>query len=380
MDRDDAFRSQPWHALDPALVESGFGGELIVARTRLALALVVLLIPVVGVTRPDADVIDSIALGGTLLLAVVATVVWMVVRTGWTRPWVPFATSAFDVTLISALAIGYVLADRGDAALNSRVTYPAYFIAIAATCLRYDMRVCVATGVVAIVQYCAIILLGASRFPDVSPDLVAYYGRLDWAEQFGRVVLLVTATALATIIVERGRRLRLLSTHDALTGVYNRAYFDERVAEELLRARRYKRPFAIAILDLDRFKAVNDKFGHAAGDEALQQFAALLRDSFRRTDIVARYGGDEFAIALPETDTEESERKLEALRRRVAETEVVVGDPPRGITLTFSAGVVHYPGDGDVSDDLVHMSDRNLLEAKRIGRNRVVGSAVADDD
>ena len=376
MDRDDALRPRFWLAPDRSLTDSGFGGELIVARTRLLFAAVVFVVPLIGLVRARSDPVNLIGLGGTLVLVLGALAVWNLVGRGWMKPWLPFATSLFDVTLISAVSAGFLFVQRGDVAVNSRVTYPAYFLALAATCLRYDVRICIVTGIAAMVQYATIAVVGAAHFPTDLAGVQSFYGPLEWGDQIGRLILLAAATALTATIVDRGRRLRLLSTHDALTGLYNRAYFDERVAEELLRARRYQRPLAIAVLDLDHFKAVNDKFGHASGDIVLQRFADLLRESFRRTDIVSRYGGEEFAVALPETEATESETKLEQLRQLVESTAVRVGDGTE-VRLTFSAGVVHYPDDGDAPHDLVRLGDSHLLSAKREGRNRVVGSGRA---
>ncbi len=373
----DAARLPSWLAPDPSLTDSGLEGELLVARTRLMLAVgVFFAMGVVGATREERDLVDFIALFGAGTLVILALAVWSYVRNGGAHPWLPFTTSVLDVTLISAILVGYVVVGRGDVALNSRVTFPAYFLALAATCLRYDVRICMVTGAMAMFEYALIVVVGVRFLPRIPADVPAFYGTVIWTEQVGRMLLLMAGTLLSVAIVDRVRRLRLLSTHDALTGLYNRAYFDERVAEELLRARRYNRPMTIGVLDLDYFKGVNDQFGHEAGDEALRRFADILRDSFRRTDIVARYGGEEFAIALPETDATESWAKFDQIRRYVETTPVVVGDDATEVHLTFSAGVAHYPDDGDATPDLVRRSDANLLSAKREGRNRVRASTA----
>jgi diguanylate cyclase (GGDEF)-like protein len=189
----------------------------------------------------------------------------------------------------------------------------------------------------------------------------------------GRVMLLLVATLLSATIVDRTERLRILSTHDGLTDLYNRGYFNERLVEEVLRARRYQRPLALSILDLDHFKQVNDERGHVAGDVALRGFSGVLRDAVRRTDIVARFGGEEFAVIFPETTADDALAKLERVRQEVERTPI---DLPKGgkLHLTFSAGVASSPSDGERPDELVTRADARLLAAKASGRNRVVGA------
>jgi two-component system, cell cycle response regulator len=364
MTRADARRLQSWLAPDPALTGSGLEGELLIARTRMLLASVLLIVPLIGVLRANGDHLDVIALAGAASLVGLSYAVWKYIRYGGAARWVPFVTSLFDVTLVSAISIGYLIGGRAEIALNSRLLFPVYFLALAATCLRYDIRICLATGITAMVQYALFAIIATSTVSPVSLQI-------QWGDHAGRLLFLAAATALAVVIVDRARRLRLVSTQDALTGLYNRAYFDERVAEELMRARRYNRPLAIAVLDLDNFKDVNDRYGHSAGDECLKRFAQVLTRSFRRTDIVARYGGEEFAIAMPETDAAESEGKLEQIRSLVESTPMGLSDGT-AIRLTFSAGIAQHPDDGPATLELVKLGDNNLLSAKRTGRNRVI--------
>src|SRR5262245_34853581 len=118
MTRADARRLQSWLAPDPALTDSGLEGELLIARTRMVLAGVLLVIPLIGVLRDGSAQIDAIALIGAVSLIGAAYAVWKYVSQGGARPWVPFATSIFDVTLISAISLGYLVAGRADTALN----------------------------------------------------------------------------------------------------------------------------------------------------------------------------------------------------------------------------------------------------------------------
>jgi two-component system cell cycle response regulator len=373
-----AFLQRYWAAPDRSLTDIGRGGEIVVARIRLALAIGISLIPMWALLQDQPDVTYVVPAVATIILIAGAAVVLVVVERGWTRPWLPFLTSLFDITIVSAIQVGYILIERGDIAANSRVTFPAYFLALLATCLRFDVRVCSVTGVAAIVQYATIAVLAANAMPALTPTMVGYYGAFDAGEQVGRVALLVGATLLATGVVDRGRELRLLSTHDMLTGLYNRSYFEERVTEELLRARRYKRPLLVAILDLDEFKAINDRFGHSSGDLALKEFAKVLREALRRTDIIGRYGGEEFAIAFPETEPAEAQHKLDQVRAAFAANPIRIDG--RSVRITFSAGVAAFPDHGQDVSSLIECADVHLLTAKRSGRNRILSAPPVVSD
>ena len=163
------------------------------------------------------------------------------------------------------------------------------------------------------------------------------------------------------------------SRTDALTGLANRRWLDERLAAEMQRARRHALPLAVAMCDLDFFKRINDRFGHAVGDEVLRRVAAILRERCRSTDLVARYGGEEFCIAFLEADAADAVRSCEELRAAVAAHDWHPVHP--ALVVTLSIGVAHL-GDGrdGVHDDahaLLADADRHLYRAKRDGRNRV---------
>jgi two-component system, cell cycle response regulator len=203
------------------------------------------------------------------------------------------------------------------------------------------------------------------------------YGRFYWSEQISRVLILGLMTVLATVVVYRLRRHRTLSNSDPLTGLYNRAYFEEFLAAEIRRSQRYTKSFAVAMVDIDRFKNFNDSYGHAGGDEALKTVALVIRQGVRRSDLVARYGGEEMVLVMPETTLNQARVRLEAIRVGVAGEAIKLPKREERVRLTVSAGVACWPADAENPDDLLHIADARLFHAKALGRNRVVSSSIA---
>jgi diguanylate cyclase (GGDEF)-like protein/PAS domain S-box-containing protein len=159
--------------------------------------------------------------------------------------------------------------------------------------------------------------------------------------------------------------LKQLALTDYLTNLYNRRYFMQRGAEEVKRASRYRQPLAILMLDIDEFKKVNDRHGHAAGDVALQQVAAALKASLRETDIIGRLGGEEFAILLPDTPLQAAVLLAERIRLSIANMSVMVS------SITISVGAVAFTHEMTGIDDLLRNADAAMYRAKNNGRNCV---------
>ncbi|MCX7765368.1 MAG: diguanylate cyclase [Candidatus Sumerlaeia bacterium] len=163
---------------------------------------------------------------------------------------------------------------------------------------------------------------------------------------------------------------------DALTGLLNRWEFFRRGEEELNRARRYSRVLSLAMLDLDHFKQINDKFGHLAGDEVLKAFAQLIKQNVRNTDIVARYGGEEFVIIMPETMLHSAALVCERLRQNTENYKFTLSTAGTQINCTVSIGLAGLK-ENESLDDLVRRTDEALYSAKNKGRNRVCLATVS---
>jgi len=165
---------------------------------------------------------------------------------------------------------------------------------------------------------------------------------------------------------ESRRELERLSVTDDLTGLYNRRYLMETLANEMRRSRRLDHPCALLIADVDHFKEYNDAYGHLAGDEALARIAAVLRETTRDVDCAARYGGEEFVVLMPETNAVGAMETAQRIRTLLADDELV------GAKLSVSIGVAQFPEDGDAPEALLARADAALYRAKREGRDRVL--------
>lgn len=166
--------------------------------------------------------------------------------------------------------------------------------------------------------------------------------------------------------------LQARTARDPLTGLYNRGFFEEILASLTASALRMHKPLSILMLDIDHFKVVNDTFGHPTGDGALAALAAVLATSFRASDYVCRYGGEEFVVLLPSTDLPDAAALAEKTRARVAEHAIA------GMHLTVTIGVAVFPLESASPQGLVQLADRRLYEGKRAGRDRVVAGAASD--
>jgi diguanylate cyclase len=171
----------------------------------------------------------------------------------------------------------------------------------------------------------------------------------------------------AARLKESMKRARERATHDPLTGVFNRLAYEERLSQEYSRWKRYRKPLSLLVLDVDHFKAVNDHYGHPAGDRVLKGLAAALSSLLRECDLLARYGGEEFVVVLPETAVQAAATVAEKLRAGVQATAFRFHDEP--VPVTVSCGLAEF-GAEDTPDKVFERADRALYRAKQSGRNR----------
>lgn len=174
-----------------------------------------------------------------------------------------------------------------------------------------------------------------------------------------------------TARAQRSRILRNFMTTDGLTGLLNHTTTKGRLDTELARGRRYNQPLSFAMLDVDHFKQVNDTYGHAIGDQVLRSLARLLQQRLRRTDIIGRYGGEEFAVILPNTTNEEALRLMEEVRTNFSQ--ILQQSAVTDFHCTFSCGVASFPR-YESSNRLIDAADAAMYKAKKQGRNRGVSA------
>ena len=191
---------------------------------------------------------------------------------------------------------------------------------------------------------------------------------VDDIELITRVHNLLELRARQIDLAKANERLFILATTDQLTSLKNRRYFIEKLEDEVKRACRYRRPYSVAIVDADRFKSVNDTYGHDVGDKVLRTLAQLLLEELRNVDYIGRLGGDEFAIQFPETDASKAFQVCHRLLSRVREGRVLA--EANEICLTVSVGLTEIAQTGDEADALLKRADQALYRAKELGRDR----------
>jgi diguanylate cyclase (GGDEF)-like protein len=237
-----------------------------------------------------------------------------------------------------------------------------YLIPIALTTIYLNVEASIIVTAIAIIVW---VLSNQLAGLAVSSNSILYWNAL---------IRLVVFSLFAVLLNEFRNSVdheQILARTDFLTGLINRREF-YRVAElEILRAKRHTHPFAISYIDIDHFKEVNDNLGHAAGDKLLQDVARLLQKSLRKTDIIARMGGDEIAILLPETNRDGAEHAINKIRRILMEEIKLVGIP-----VAFSTGVAFFKDPPETVDDMLKIADGLMYQAKSEGKGGLYFAVV----
>jgi diguanylate cyclase (GGDEF)-like protein/putative nucleotidyltransferase with HDIG domain len=219
---------------------------------------------------------------------------------------------------------------------------------------------------------------GLFSFPSLSTDLVlamlgvamaAFWAGNPWLIPFAVAPLLLIHRSLSVPQLQEEARV------DPKTGLFNARHFAVALNEELVRAERFERPLSLVMADLDLLRDINNTYGHLAGDAVLQGIAEVFRSQLRHYDVPARFGGEEFAILLPETPPEQAFEIAERIRRTVAGRAFDVETSSEPIRATVSIGVAGYPRDGADANELIHQADLAVYRAKLQGRNRVLDAS-----
>ena len=343
---------------DEVMLELGAGGELLVAKVRALLSLLVLVLPLAAAFEGADTTRTLLGLGAAVFVNIMAQVWLALARNHRRHHWLPYATGAWDITATTGVLVMLSLGEPG-AGLDSLVVWCFYLFAIALTALRSDGRLTAFVGGLAIVQYAVLACVVLAFTPAAVPAINGSAPSL--AGQGQRLLLLAMMTLLTSTVVYRMQRLIELSGRDGLTGVPNRAWLLQRLPRMFEAARRDGRTVTIGLVDVDHFRRVYEQIGHLGGDRAIRHIAEHL----------ARIGGQEFVLVLLCPIGSAWER-IDRFRRSLAAQPFPAERGGEPVTLAFSAGLAAFPQDGATASALLGSADRRLQEAKRTGRNRVI--------
>lgn len=355
---------------DEIMRELGASGELLVARIRALLSALCLLLPLANALGGARISETFIGLAAAVFINIMAQVWLVLARDPRRHAWLPYATSTYDITTTTGVLVLLALGDRA-AGLNSLVIWGFYPLSIVMTALRNDGRLTLYVSGLAIAQHAllTIAIVASTNSPE---QLVSVeYGTVSIATQVERSILLMLTGLLTITIVHRIQRLVELSGRDGLTGLPNRLWLLQRIPRLFDAVRGNGGSLTLALLDLDRFRRINDEIGPRDGDRALRQTAALLAEALESREHLVRIGGQEFVMLL-QCPIGSAWERVDRLRRSVAEHPFVPEFNSESLRVTFSAGLVAWPQDGADLSALLRSADRRLQQAKRDGCNRVI--------
>lgn len=291
----------------------------------------------------------------------------------------PSLTSVQIAFAISSAAFGYALAGPLRGAV-----FPVLTLILMFGMFQLRARSAYALSFFALVLFGAVMTTMALRQSDSYPPLVEFGHFLMLALMLPAVAVLTARMSVIRQRLSQQRQdlaralaqLEVIATRDELTGLPNRRQMQALMDQELLRSQRHPHDFCIALVDLDHFKRINDSQGHAAGDTVLRHFAQAGQAALRATDVLARWGGEEFLVLLPDTPLPQAQAALERLREQVAALRVRIAEGGE-IRLTVSIGLAAHRA-GDTLAQTLARADRWLYEAKAQGRNRLQADAPTE--
>lgn len=279
------------------------------------------------------------------------------------------ATIVLDTSFVTALLFALLFSQNPLEAPNSGVVFLLYFVLLALAAVHQRVVLVRLAAGVTIAQYGLLIAVGAwlgvHRLP---PNLAV--GGFSWSQQIARLIVLLCASLAAVLIVENGEELRRQRFRDPLTGLYNRDFFFESARLAFAEAQRFNLAFSVGVIDVDEFKRFNDTYGHQAGDAVLRSIGTMLRTSFRRSDVVARWGGDEFFFFLFGVQEEGARQFAADLLAKIRERAVGLSFPYP----TISCGVASRRSGDEDFEDLLRRADGHLYQIKD-GNGNAAGGA-----
>ena len=355
---------------DEIMLEIGAGGELMVARLRVVIAALLLVLPLANVLGGGSVKDTLIGLGGALIVNIFAHLWLALARRRRLFRWLPFASSAFDVTATTVLLM-VLGANHLPAGLNNLAAWCGYVVAIVLTAPRSDGRIALFAGALAIAQYSLLVLVVMATADSPEQLISSDYGAITLGGQAQRVLLLMVFTLITAMVVYRMQRLVEMSGTDGLTRLPNRTWLMYRVPRLFDSVRHDGDSLTLALIDLDHFKRINDTHGHHAGDRALRHVVSSLRELSEPGEWLVRIGGAEFVLLMRKPIGTAWER-VDAIRRGLGERPF---EPERGadsVALSFSAGLAGFPHEGTDLSRLLRRADGRLQQAKLQGRNRVI--------
>jgi len=355
---------------DEIMLSLGAGGELLVARLRALLSLLILAMPLVAALggAKSGEVVIGLALA--VFVNLMAQIWLALARRQLRYGWLPYATGTYDVSLTTLVLALLALRDP-VAATNSIVVWCFYLLAIALTALRNDGRLTLYVTALALAQYALLVAAVFTLAPAQEPLVSIDYGTASASTQVERLILVLMMGVLTSAIVYRMQRLVEMSGNDGLTGLPNRAWLLQGMPRMFETIRNDGGSLTLALLDLDRFKRINDEIGHRDGDRAIRHFVAAVSEILQEKERLVRIGGQEFVV-LMHCPIGSAWERLDRLRRSMGDRPFLPESGRDPQVITFSGGLAAFPVDGGHVSALLGSADRRLQLAKRDGRNRVV--------